>query len=123
MYSTTIGRMECLGKTANAAMTGSTSAAGWLGKKRTPPGFFITSGVSFTYVMEARRELNFLGSVLKIGIDHPLPRKKILEFVQNSKFQNFIILLIIINGITMGLETSKAVVDELVAKTKSTASF
>jgi voltage-gated sodium channel len=31
----------------------------------------------------------------------------IFNFVQNSRFQNFIIALIIINGITMGLETSK----------------
>jgi len=31
----------------------------------------------------------------------------ILQFVQNSKFQNFIMILIIINGVTMGLETSK----------------
>lgn len=36
----------------------------------------------------------------------------ILNFVQNSKFQNFIILLIIINAITMGLETSKGIMQE-----------
>ena len=29
------------------------------------------------------------------------------KFVQNQKFQTFIIVLIVINGITMGLETSK----------------
>ena len=33
----------------------------------------------------------------------------IIKFVENSKFQNFIIALIVINGITMGLETSKDV--------------
>jgi len=32
----------------------------------------------------------------------------IINFVENSKFKNIIIALIIINGITMGLETSKA---------------
>lgn len=37
-------------------------------------------------------------------------QEKILHFTQNSKFQNFIIALIIINGITMGLETSKDIV-------------
>jgi voltage-gated sodium channel len=35
---------------------------------------------------------------------------KIESLVQSSKFQNFIIALIVINGITMGLETSKTVV-------------
>jgi voltage-gated sodium channel len=34
-------------------------------------------------------------------------QENIKNFVQNSKFQNFIVALIIINGITMGLETSK----------------
>jgi len=34
-------------------------------------------------------------------------QENIRNFVENSKFQNFIIALIIINGITMGLETSK----------------
>ncbi len=36
----------------------------------------------------------------------------ILNFVQNQKFQNFIIILIIINAITMGLETSKSIMFE-----------
>ena len=39
-------------------------------------------------------------------------QEKILHLVQSSKFQNFIILLIVINGITMGLETSKAITSE-----------
>lgn len=39
-------------------------------------------------------------------------QEKILHFVQNDKFQNFIILLIIINGITMGLETSKSIMSD-----------
>ena len=39
-------------------------------------------------------------------------QEKILHLVQSSKFQNFIMLLIIINGITMGLETSKAITSE-----------
>ena len=34
---------------------------------------------------------------------------KIKQFVESSNFQNFIIGLIIINGITMGLETSKGI--------------
>ena len=34
-------------------------------------------------------------------------QENIKNFVENSKFQNFIIALIIINGITMGFETSK----------------
>lgn len=35
--------------------------------------------------------------------------KKIEQFIESSNFQNFIIGLIIINGITMGLETSKSI--------------
>ena len=34
--------------------------------------------------------------------------EKIKNFVESSQFQNFIIALIVINGITMGLETSKS---------------
>ena len=36
-------------------------------------------------------------------------QNRILKLVENSRFQNFIILLIIINGITMGFETSKSI--------------
>lgn len=43
----------------------------------------ITSGVSFTYVMEAKRELKKDFPILKIGIDHPLPKKKIIDFINN----------------------------------------
>ncbi len=39
-------------------------------------------------------------------------QEKILHFVQNDRFQNFIILLIIINSITMGFETSKSIMLE-----------
>lgn len=39
-------------------------------------------------------------------------RNYITELVENSKFKNFIIALIIINGITMGLETSKSIMAE-----------
>lgn len=33
----------------------------------------------------------------------------IKQFVENAKFQNFIIVLIVLNGITMGFETSKSI--------------
>ncbi|MEA3371052.1 MAG: ion transporter [Campylobacterota bacterium] len=36
-------------------------------------------------------------------------QKNLIQFVENSKFKNFIIALIVINGITMGLETSKEI--------------
>ena len=36
---------------------------------------------------------------------------RIVKFVENDRFQNFIIGLIIINGITMGLETSKEIIN------------
>lgn len=36
--------------------------------------------------------------------------QNIKNLVESSKFQNFIIILIVLNGITMGLETSKSVV-------------
>ncbi|MDY0116055.1 MAG: ion transporter [Sulfurimonadaceae bacterium] len=38
--------------------------------------------------------------------------KRIFNFVECAKFQNFIILLIIINGITMGLETSSSIMED-----------
>ncbi len=36
---------------------------------------------------------------------------RIIKLVEHSYFQNFIIILIIINGITMGLETSKSIME------------
>ncbi len=39
-------------------------------------------------------------------------QEKVLHLVQSAKFQNFIMMLIIINGVTMGLETSKAITSE-----------
>ena len=43
----------------------------------------ITSGVSFNYVMDAIKDLDLTSkvSVLKIGFSHPLPDKRIKEFV------------------------------------------
>ena len=38
-------------------------------------------------------------------------QKRIKSFVENVRFQNFIMVLIILNGITMGLETSKEIVE------------
>nr|WP_321265450.1 ion transporter [uncultured Sulfurimonas sp.] len=39
-------------------------------------------------------------------------QENIRKFVENNKFQNFIIALIIINGITMGFETSKEIMQD-----------
>lgn len=42
----------------------------------------VTSGVSYTYVLEALRFLEFDAPVLKLGMTHPLPRDVIAEFMQ-----------------------------------------
>lgn len=39
--------------------------------------------------------------------------KKIRNFVESKGFQNFIIVLIVLNGITMGIETSKTYMDSI----------
>ncbi|MCK4520671.1 indolepyruvate ferredoxin oxidoreductase subunit alpha [Candidatus Parcubacteria bacterium] len=43
----------------------------------------ITSGVSYLYVKEALKELNISLPVLKLGFFHPLPEKKIKNFIKN----------------------------------------
>lgn len=47
----------------------------------------ITSGVSFNYVMDAIKELDFEKkvAVLKLGMTNPLPRNKITNFLRNMK--------------------------------------
>jgi len=43
----------------------------------------ITSGVSLNYVMDAMSSLGLKLPVLKLGITHPLPEKKIKDFIKN----------------------------------------
>lgn len=45
----------------------------------------ITSGISFLYVMEAVKRLNLNLPVLKLGIVHPLPERRIKNFIKNLK--------------------------------------
>jgi len=45
----------------------------------------ITSGVSFNYVMDAMNELGLKLPVLKLGITHPLPERKIKAFIKKFK--------------------------------------
>ena len=45
----------------------------------------ITSGVSYLYVKEALKELNFKMPVLKLGFFNPLPEKKIQKFIKKLK--------------------------------------
>jgi indolepyruvate ferredoxin oxidoreductase alpha subunit len=45
----------------------------------------ITSGVSYNYVRESLVEIGIEAEVLKLGITHPIPEKKILEFLQRHE--------------------------------------
>ena len=45
----------------------------------------ITSGVSYNYVKEALLEMNLTAEILKLGITHPIPEKKIIDFLQRHK--------------------------------------
>jgi len=45
----------------------------------------ITCGVSYNYVREALTEMNIQAEVLKLGITHPIPEKKIISFLRNHK--------------------------------------
>ena len=45
----------------------------------------LTSGVSYNYVREAILEMNVSAEVLKLGITHPIPEKKIIDFLQRHK--------------------------------------
>ncbi len=45
----------------------------------------ITSGVAYTYVIEALSELNLEAEVLKLGITHPIPERKIAELLKRHK--------------------------------------
>ncbi|MBN2229924.1 MAG: indolepyruvate ferredoxin oxidoreductase subunit alpha [Candidatus Thorarchaeota archaeon] len=42
----------------------------------------ITSGVSYNYVKEALVVMNLKAEVLKLGITHPIPEKKIIDFLK-----------------------------------------
>lgn len=45
----------------------------------------ITSGVSYNYVKESLVEMNLSAEILKLGITHPVPEKKITEFLKRHK--------------------------------------
>ena len=45
----------------------------------------ITSGVSYTYVLEALESLNIKAPVLKLGFINPLPERKIVTFLKQFK--------------------------------------
>jgi indolepyruvate ferredoxin oxidoreductase alpha subunit len=45
----------------------------------------ITSGISFNYVLEALDILGLEAEVLKLGITHPIPERKISDFLQKHK--------------------------------------
>ncbi|MHA1970382.1 MAG: thiamine pyrophosphate-dependent enzyme, partial [Candidatus Thorarchaeota archaeon] len=45
----------------------------------------ITSGVSYNYVKESLLEMNLSAEILKLGITHPIPEKKIIEFMKRHK--------------------------------------
>ncbi|MBA3044171.1 indolepyruvate ferredoxin oxidoreductase subunit alpha [archaeon] len=54
-----------------------------IGKK--PKIGIITSGVSYTYTMEAVKKLGIDASILKLGIVHPLPEKMCEDFINSFK--------------------------------------
>lgn len=45
----------------------------------------ITSGISYSYVMEALKKLNIKLPVLKLGFIYPLPENKIKNFIKNLR--------------------------------------
>ncbi|MFW9890645.1 MAG: indolepyruvate ferredoxin oxidoreductase subunit alpha [Candidatus Thorarchaeota archaeon] len=45
----------------------------------------ITSGVSYTYIIEALSYMEIKAEVLKLGITHPVPEKMITEFLRRHK--------------------------------------
>ena len=45
----------------------------------------ITAGVSYNYVQEALDQMSLKAEVLKLGITHPLPEQKIVEFLRRHK--------------------------------------
>ena len=45
----------------------------------------ITSGVSFTYVMDALKDLKIKVPILKLSLTYPLPEKKIKNFIKRFK--------------------------------------
>jgi indolepyruvate ferredoxin oxidoreductase alpha subunit len=45
----------------------------------------ITSGVSYNYVRESILEMDIQAEVFKLGITHPIPEKKIIEFLRHHK--------------------------------------
>jgi indolepyruvate ferredoxin oxidoreductase alpha subunit len=45
----------------------------------------ITSGVSFSYVLETLEYLQIKAPILKLGFIHPLPERKIAEFLKRFK--------------------------------------
>jgi len=45
----------------------------------------ITSGISYSYVMEAQKELNLNLPTLKLGLFYPLAKEKIKNFIKNLK--------------------------------------
>jgi len=45
----------------------------------------VTSGVAYNYVIEAIELLGLEAGVLKLGMTHPLPKRKIIEFMQCYK--------------------------------------
>lgn len=45
----------------------------------------ISSGAAYNYALEALDRLNLNASVLKLGMTHPIPQKRIAEFLQKHK--------------------------------------
>ncbi|MCJ7488627.1 MAG: indolepyruvate ferredoxin oxidoreductase subunit alpha [Thermoplasmata archaeon] len=60
----------------------------------------ITSSVAATYALDAVKELGVSADVLKLGFSHPLPRRKILEFLRNRD------VVVIVEELEPILETS-----------------
>jgi len=45
----------------------------------------VTSGVSYNYVMEAIELLGLEAAVLKLGMTHPLPKQKMIDFIRRHE--------------------------------------
>ena len=60
----------------------------------------IASSVAATYALDAVKELGVSADVLKLGFSHPLPRRKVLEFLRNRD------VVVIVEELEPILETS-----------------
>jgi len=78
-------KLELLEKLKDLKKIAEKSNLNWVTKRGKAKIGIFTSGVSYLYVMESLRELGLELPVLKLSFIHPLPQKKIQNFIKNLK--------------------------------------